>query len=338
MLAATFFLLWQLSRVAPPYRRQGRVLIVASVIPFLGERRLDLDPPANRGPVVDPTPFLFLITAFVLVWGFFRLRLLNLVPVARSLVLEQMADGVLVLDLFGRVVDANPAASRLLGREKFPHGRPPAAPTCCPVLEPMLARPGSRTAPADETEVLIRRADVAGRPHGRRCRSPTCATPPAACPRGWPCSTTSPSTAAPSASCASCWRSRPRWPRRCSRGCGRRQLPDVDGVRLAARSVPAQARPASAATSTTCTRPGPGRSAFVLGDVSGKGVHAAIVTSMARYTVRTLSAQGWRPRQVLEQLNEALLRRRTTRSGSARWSTGTSSGTCPRRTGRAASG
>jgi serine phosphatase RsbU (regulator of sigma subunit) len=54
---------------------------------------------------------------------------------------------------------------------------------------------------------------------------------------------------------------------------------------------------------------GPGRSAFVLGDVSGKGVHAAIMTSMARYTARTLSAQGWRPRQVLEQLNEALLAR-----------------------------
>src|SRR4030095_2117199 len=65
---------------------------------------------------------------------------------------------------------------------------------------------------------------------------------------------------------------------------------------------------------------------FVLGDVSGKGVHAAIMTSMARYTARTLSAQGWRPRQglgqvqqwlvpahawrrrqVLEQLNESLL-------------------------------
>jgi sigma-B regulation protein RsbU (phosphoserine phosphatase) len=47
--------------------------------------------------------------------------------------------------------------------------------------------------------------------------------------------------------------------------------------------------------------------AFVLGDVSGKGVEAAVVTSMARYTVRTLSAEGRTPRQVLEQLNRALL-------------------------------
>ena len=45
----------------------------------------------------------------------------------------------------------------------------------------------------------------------------------------------------------------------------------------------------------------------VLGDVAGKGVHAAVVTSMARYTVRTLSAQGWSPGRALEQLNQALL-------------------------------
>jgi sigma-B regulation protein RsbU (phosphoserine phosphatase) len=36
-------------------------------------------------------------------------------------------------------------------------------------------------------------------------------------------------------------------------------------------------------------------------------VHAAVVTSMARYTLRTLSAQGWSPGRTLEQLNQALL-------------------------------
>jgi serine phosphatase RsbU (regulator of sigma subunit) len=83
-------------------------------------------------------------------------------------------------------------------------------------------------------------------------------------------------------------------------------LPDVDGVRLAARSIPATNDRVSGDFYDVHPA-GPGRSAFVLGDVSGKGVHAAIVTSMARYTVRTLSAQGWRPRQVLEQLNDALV-------------------------------
>ena len=50
-----------------------------------------------------------------------------------------------------------------------------------------------------------------------------------------------------------------------------------------------------------------GDHAVVLGDVAGKGVHAAVVTSMARYTLRTLSAQGWSPGRALEQLDQALL-------------------------------
>jgi serine phosphatase RsbU (regulator of sigma subunit) len=83
-------------------------------------------------------------------------------------------------------------------------------------------------------------------------------------------------------------------------------LPQVPGLRLAARSVPS-ARGGGVGGDFYDVHPaGDGVSAFVLGDVSGKGVHAAVVTSMARYTVRTLSAQGWAPHEVLEQLNRAL--------------------------------
>lgn len=43
-------------------------------------------------------------------WGLFHERLVNLAPLARSAVLESMADAVFVLDPFGRIVDVNPAA------------------------------------------------------------------------------------------------------------------------------------------------------------------------------------------------------------------------------------
>jgi diguanylate cyclase (GGDEF)-like protein/PAS domain S-box-containing protein len=49
------------------------------------------------------------------VWGVFRYRLLDLVPVARSLMFDRLGDPVLVLDAYGRVVDANPAAEQALG-------------------------------------------------------------------------------------------------------------------------------------------------------------------------------------------------------------------------------
>jgi sigma-B regulation protein RsbU (phosphoserine phosphatase) len=46
----------------------------------------------------------------------------------------------------------------------------------------------------------------------------------------------------------------------------------------------------------------------VLGDVRGKGVLAARVTALARYTLRAAAMQTRRPGQVLATLNEALLR------------------------------
>jgi sigma-B regulation protein RsbU (phosphoserine phosphatase) len=83
-------------------------------------------------------------------------------------------------------------------------------------------------------------------------------------------------------------------------------LPQLPGLRLAARSVPA-ARGGGVSGDFYDVHPvNDSVSAFVLGDVAGKGVHAAVVTSMARYTVRTLSAQGWPPSEVLVQLNRAL--------------------------------
>jgi sigma-B regulation protein RsbU (phosphoserine phosphatase) len=50
------------------------------------------------------------------------------------------------------------------------------------------------------------------------------------------------------------------------------------------------------------------RYAIVIGDVSGKGVGAAGLTALARYTIRTAAMSDPRPARVLRTLNEALLR------------------------------
>jgi sigma-B regulation protein RsbU (phosphoserine phosphatase) len=56
----------------------------------------------------------------------------------------------------------------------------------------------------------------------------------------------------------------------------------------------------------------------VVGDVSGKGAEAAAVMALARYTVRTAALGRSRPSEILQILNEALLR-----SGSDRFCTAT---------------
>lgn len=66
----------------------------------------------------DPTPFSFAVTLL----GFAGLigagRLFDLMPVARNLLLEALLDPVLVIDPFGRVIQANPAALRLAGVQR----------------------------------------------------------------------------------------------------------------------------------------------------------------------------------------------------------------------------
>ena len=53
--------------------------------------------------------------------------------------------------------------------------------------------------------------------------------------------------------------------------------------------------------------------ALVIGDVRGKGVEAAAVTALARYTLRAAAMRTRRPKSVLHTLNDALLRQHAER-------------------------
>lgn len=97
---------------APLARRQAVVLLVSAVPPTIGNLAMTT---SMRGDgVVDLTPLFFIATGLIAGWAVLRAGLLEVVPVARDLVVETMTDGVLVSDRAGRLVDLNPAARRLL--------------------------------------------------------------------------------------------------------------------------------------------------------------------------------------------------------------------------------
>jgi sigma-B regulation protein RsbU (phosphoserine phosphatase) len=52
---------------------------------------------------------------------------------------------------------------------------------------------------------------------------------------------------------------------------------------------------------------------FAIGDVCGKGVHAAVVTAVARHTIRAAAVRGGDLSEVLQTLNEVLLREESQR-------------------------
>ena len=75
--------------------------------------------------VADPMPLGVALTALVLWWTTLRHRLLDLVPVARNMLVDALADGMLAVDARGRAVDLNPAMAAILGLQaRTAIGRP----------------------------------------------------------------------------------------------------------------------------------------------------------------------------------------------------------------------
>jgi diguanylate cyclase (GGDEF)-like protein/PAS domain S-box-containing protein len=100
--------------LSPLYRRQPLALLLGSAVPMA----FGLTNVFSVGfiPAHNYTPALFSVAAIVIGWGLFGFRLFNLIPVARHALVEEMQDGVLVLDQCDRVVDLNRSAQALIGR------------------------------------------------------------------------------------------------------------------------------------------------------------------------------------------------------------------------------
>ena len=60
-------------------------------------------------------PLSLSLSGVILSWALFRYRLLDLVPVAKTMLIRSMDDGLLVFDSRQRLVEMNPAAEMLLG-------------------------------------------------------------------------------------------------------------------------------------------------------------------------------------------------------------------------------
>jgi diguanylate cyclase (GGDEF)-like protein/PAS domain S-box-containing protein len=112
-MAATLFLVRNAVGPNALHRRQAGIILASAVAPWVCTVLYSLD--LNPYPGLDMVPIGFMITGVILLWGFLRNQIFDLVPVARDAIMERMNDGVLVMDAQDRIVDLNPAARSLLG-------------------------------------------------------------------------------------------------------------------------------------------------------------------------------------------------------------------------------
>ncbi|WP_273841888.1 EAL domain-containing protein [Rubrobacter calidifluminis] len=93
------------------YRKQSVTLLLGFLCPWAGNLLYVAGSGLLRN--FDTTPVAFSAGGLFLSWAVSRFRFLDVIPVAREVILENMGEAVIVLDPQGRIVDTNPAARKL---------------------------------------------------------------------------------------------------------------------------------------------------------------------------------------------------------------------------------
>lgn len=114
LLLGTLILVATLMRSPDLYRGQIKTLLFAVLVPWLANI-LVLTGIFSLEP--DLTPFAFSVSSLALAWAMFRYKLLDVMPTARATIVENMSDGVVVLDSDRQIVDLNSAAAQFLACE-----------------------------------------------------------------------------------------------------------------------------------------------------------------------------------------------------------------------------
>ena len=117
---ATLLLIRALARFPKYHRSRVAAVLVGVLLPWIGNaaNAIGLIPI----PGLDLAPVALSITGAIMAYSVYKFELLNLTPVARDALIEDMNDSVIVLDTQDRIVDINPAACRLLRVDKAPIG------------------------------------------------------------------------------------------------------------------------------------------------------------------------------------------------------------------------
>ena len=83
----------------------------------------------------DVTPVFFGPAGLVAAWGLFRYKLFEIVPVAWAKVLRVMDTGLMIIDMRGRILDANPSFERVAGFNHSDIMAKPVAEVCGDIPE-----------------------------------------------------------------------------------------------------------------------------------------------------------------------------------------------------------
>ena len=111
ILIGNLYLMIGLIKLKNVYRKQAIILLISSFAPWIANFlfAMGLTPVTE----IDYSPAVFIITGLGILYGFSQFSLIELVPIARETVFEELEDPIIVLDTKNRIVDFTPSAKIL---------------------------------------------------------------------------------------------------------------------------------------------------------------------------------------------------------------------------------
>lgn len=97
------------------YRSQIVTMLSASFVPWIANFVFVFK--VGLFSKIDPTPLAFAITGIALYWGFTRLQLLKIIPIAYETIFKSVQDATIVLDKNNHILEVNPIAEKLIGQK-----------------------------------------------------------------------------------------------------------------------------------------------------------------------------------------------------------------------------
>ena len=107
MVLGFILLILKYRRVKAIFRKQILIVILGASIPWFTNLLYLFDfKPLEH---LDLTPFTFIFTGIIISIGLLRFKLFEVLPFAREKIIEEMTEGILILDSIYHVIDSNPA-------------------------------------------------------------------------------------------------------------------------------------------------------------------------------------------------------------------------------------
>ncbi len=112
LFSGTLILVQTLFRKPDLYWKQGAILVIGAVAPWIAN--ILYISGSTPIPPLDLTPCFFVISGLMLAWGIFRLKFLDIIPMTRTVIIENLNDGIILLDAQNRIIDLNSVSQKIL--------------------------------------------------------------------------------------------------------------------------------------------------------------------------------------------------------------------------------